>query len=388
MTQRDTTRIPYDNLTEIEKNEVHEEYNRTGATEILTGVFAENITDEQIEAIQTAPAESEQDMSNLHLPSREEIIASMVRKVVQTGNTKVIITSVEELKRVAAELKEDQLEGLTAFSIDSILRLTDPKRDPQVEYIIENPKVLFDYLKGAFSKEEEGNLKDRLLKFKQIFDITAQTGQLALHETARDNLINLVKEQEAAAIGHGTYINEATIEFFRRKVADRNVYWKPFRDFPRLIPDNILSKLKEVQEKGVFEEFWILYLDYADNSSKVKSTASKIKEKDPILFGKLTAGHSKCFYIADWEDPYCDLTLDKFVTAMTSFDPAFTLPVVQAPTPSEVATMLIEKNRQKEVLIKTNSTNYKVLEKQEGKRHRADASGKRSMLSRLVDFFS
>ena len=43
-----------------------------------------------------------------------------------------------------------------------------------------------------------------------------------------------------------------------------------------------------------------------------KVEREEAKRKDPILFGVL-AGSRKLYYITDWVDEYCDLSLEKFV---------------------------------------------------------------------------
>ena len=47
-----------------------------------------------------------------------------------------------------------------------------------------------------------------------------------------------------------------------------------------------------------------------------KETAyEEAKRRDPIIFGVI-AGSKKLYYVADWIDEYCDLTLDAFVDAL------------------------------------------------------------------------
>ena len=43
--------------------------------------------------------------------------------------------------------------------------------------------------------------------------------------------------------------------------------------------------------------------------------AEEIKKRDPIVFGVI-AGSNKLYYITDWVDEYCDLTLAKFVDTL------------------------------------------------------------------------
>ena len=47
-----------------------------------------------------------------------------------------------------------------------------------------------------------------------------------------------------------------------------------------------------------------------------KETArEEAKRKDPIIFGVI-AGSEKLYYVADWVDEYCDLTLEAFIDAI------------------------------------------------------------------------
>ena len=48
----------------------------------------------------------------------------------------------------------------------------------------------------------------------------------------------------------------------------------------------------------------------------LKETAKEeAKRRDPIIFGVI-AGSKKLYYVDDWVDEYCDLTLDAFVDSL------------------------------------------------------------------------
>ena len=53
---------------------------------------------------------------------------------------------------------------------------------------------------------------------------------------------------------------------------------------------------------------------YSDMTHKEK-VKEEDKKRDPILFGVI-AGSNKLYYITDWVDDYCNLTLDEFVTVL------------------------------------------------------------------------
>lgn len=334
-------------------------YERVWNTHLLESKVMESLTPEHVESIANAIPDDQVDMTNLHMPTRQEVTERIVKEVLTSNNVKVIINTVEELE--AFEASRQKSEDTGDYTNASIRSFATTKSNVHIA-----PKLFFDYIKGSLNESEVTALSERLLRFKQIFDITAKSGQLALHENAADNIIRIVKEQEAAACGYKKYVQEKTINTFIKNVEDRAAFFKPFREFPRLIPDDVLEKLTAAQEKNIFEEFWILYLDYSKET--IKSNATKVRDKDPILFGKLTKEDTKLFYIACWEDEYCDLTLDKFVTAMQTIDSSYTLPEVKLPKISEIGELLEEKKRRASVLAKTNSSNYREVAEQEATR--------------------
>lgn len=362
--------------------EDHEEYERVWGQALAESKIAEEITEEQVQAIVDAPSESEIDMSNMHKPTKTEVAQSIVKQIVESQNTKILIASLQELKDFEATREQptesdDYMNGLLSnFAVKK-------------NAISIAPKVFFDYVKDSLKETEVEILKERLKGFKQIFDITAKSGQLALNENARDEIIKLVKEQEAAACGYKTYVLESTIKTFLRDVEGKAAYFKDFKDFPRLIPDSILQFLSDAQDKNIFDQFWVLYLDYTKDSKNIKSTSTKVKDKDPILFGRLTKDSNKFFYICDWVDEYCDLTLEKFVAGLKTIDPSYTLPEVTLPTAQDIGALLVEKQRQEEVLKNTNRSNYRDLEEQEAKKKAPSFTENKNpgFISKILKFF-
>ena len=81
-----------------------------------------------------------------------------------------------------------------------------------------------------------------------------------------------------------------------------------------MIPDNIIDKKYEIDKLKIFDNYVILHYDKDnDQTSLTKEEIEKLK--DPILFGVIR-GSKKLYYIDDWEDEYCDLTLDRLVKMM------------------------------------------------------------------------
>lgn len=106
------------------------------------------------------------------------------------------------------------------------------------------------------------------------------------------DLINKLKKENA------TYLSLARIE-----------------DYIHPIPDSESAIIRKAN--GIFDNLYILFTDYTNTTKKEIQ-----KEKDPIVFGTLSVKSDKdrelkestrLYYITDWEDEYCDLTLDKLL---------------------------------------------------------------------------
>ena len=86
------------------------------------------------------------------------------------------------------------------------------------------------------------------------------------------------------------------------------------KNFNRPIPQNIIDKINKINNLEVFDNYVVLYYDPDGKFSK-ETAEEEAKRKDPIIFG-LIAGSKKLYYVGDWIDEYCDLTLEKFVETL------------------------------------------------------------------------
>ena len=78
------------------------------------------------------------------------------------------------------------------------------------------------------------------------------------------------------------------------------------------IPDDLVETITKT--KDLFDEFYVVFTDYTGKEER--KVEKERRDKDPILFGvfKNSVNVSDRFYfLGDWVDEYCDLTLDKMV---------------------------------------------------------------------------
>ena len=125
----------------------------------------------------------------------------------------------------------------------------------------------------------------------------------------------IANKYEALLNTHGCYyaISEKRMVDFAKKT-ERGVNLCYLKNFTRPIPQEAVDKLKEINDWEVFDNYVVLHYDPKNEHHK-ETKKEEAKRKDPILFG-LISGSRKLYYITDWTDEVCDLTLESFVDAL------------------------------------------------------------------------
>ena len=185
------------------------------------------------------------------------------------------------------------------------------------------PSVYFDYVKGL-KKKVSGNelnlIVDTALKMLEKTKITGQTS--AAKEIT--HLIELaLKEVAAAKDGFDIFVARKDIDKYIHNVEGKAIKIIELARYDREIPDEVIPKL--ITAKKHFDEIYIFFTDYT--KKETKKVAKERRDKDPIMFGAFhdTDARSnkvciedKLFFIADWVDEKCDLTLEEIATDIKS----------------------------------------------------------------------
>jgi len=110
-------------------------------------------------------------------------------------------------------------------------------------------------------------------------------------------------------MGLTKYVTEKqVIDFYKKVKDDKCIKLTWIKNFIRPIPDSILDLKLNIDDKKLFDNYVILHYDPKNTGSSMTEKEKQIA-KDPVLFGVLD-GSRKLYFIADWKDEYCDLTLD------------------------------------------------------------------------------
>lgn len=179
-----------------------------------------------------------------------------------------------------------------------------------------SPSAYFNEVKNKKNVVTDTSLDEYYNNCLRLITKYESTGQ----QKALEKLIHLTscveKERIVIKSGVDTFVYRDDVFEYIEDVANDVVKIIEMENYSRDIPDDVIEKYN--QTKGLFDKFYVLFTDYTGNSER-KVQAEK-REKDPILFGvfveKINGNNylnDRMYVIGDWEDEYCDLTLEKMV---------------------------------------------------------------------------
>lgn len=225
-------------------------------------------------------------------------------------------TEEEKKPSIWARLKEywrkkDRTEKDLAKVIDEAIAEEEEAKDP--DYYKLDVMAFFDLVKLETQKETE-DYYNRISPYLVALKKAKQMGQEALVDQWLGRLFIIKYESFLRASGFHHKISEAQLVNFIKKTK-KGVALTWVKNFAHPIPDEVIERKLKADSLHVFDNYVILHYD---PEGKVYAPTEKEREEerqrraDPILFGVLEESHD-LYYIADWVDEYCDLTLDKFL---------------------------------------------------------------------------
>ena len=198
--------------------------------------------------------------------------------------------------------------------------------EEEKDVIETTPDEFFNLIKKEQTEETEESLSNyynSILKLIKKYKITKQYTALRellfFHDCVK-------REYELIRLGFNKIVYRQTIEKFK-SLAPRGIIIVDIDKYTRDIPDDIVEKIEKTNH--IFTDYVILTTDYTKEITKTVDAINR--SKDPIIFGVFyeNAGNDprtrriindRFYYIGDWVDEFCDLTLDQFVKALSQND--------------------------------------------------------------------
>lgn len=176
------------------------------------------------------------------------------------------------------------------------------------------PQEYFDIVKEKKHSVTDEQLKAIYDNCLELLNKYIITGQKEGAKKLMFHLSCIEKEREIVKMGITTFVYRDDIEFYISKVASDVVKIIDIESYEREIPDEIVDVIRKVRDK--FDQLYIVFTDYT--GAVERQVEKKRRQKDPILFGTFQDASTRSvidrfYYLGDWVDEYCDLTLDKMV---------------------------------------------------------------------------
>lgn len=204
---------------------------------------------------------------------------------------------------------------------------TEEKQKQELDNNNLDPQDYFNYIKSKKNTCTDEFLSNMYsIVLKQLQKAIATKQNLVVR---RLHYMTQVIERERQLVKEGidVYVLREDITDFIKNVAKKRVKIVELEFFPREIPDEIAEKIAHCNEMKLFDNYYVVFTDYTGKIAEEAKKEVKKEEirRDPIVFGAfeqvLDGGVDICdrfYYIGDWEDEYCDLTLTKMVQVMSA----------------------------------------------------------------------
>lgn len=170
-----------------------------------------------------------------------------------------------------------------------------------------------EFFRSLKNSSEELTIVDQRAKgYEAALRRAKESGQQALYEQLEQGLQAVRAEAQIVALGLGRYLDEARLVEFVKK-AKRGLRLDWVANFTRHVPDDVLDTKRAADERGVFDNYVVLHYDPQKKSwaeTQEEKEAERRRRSDPILFG-LIEGRRRLYFVGDWVDEFCDLTLDQ-----------------------------------------------------------------------------
>ena len=171
---------------------------------------------------------------------------------------------------------------------------------------------IFKTTKNHYTKIHEKNCQSQRIYIENLLINAKNSGQTAFIEKLEDEKKRIDLEMKLYKMGIQTFLEEEDlVKLAKTKVGGTkiddiiSITW--LKNFGRKIPNEVYELIPKIREAEVFENFVIMH--YNDGRQKeLETKAEERKRKDPILFG-VTECSNRLYFIADWMDEYCELTL-------------------------------------------------------------------------------
>lgn len=212
-------------------------------------------------------------------------------------------------------MSKKKKQKTNAQKLNSIINQNNISTEQDVEL---SPQAYFDRIKSLKRSTTDIELDAIYDNCLELVNKYNTTGQIRALRKVLFCMECITKEKELLDMGITTYVYKDDLDFYideiTKKYKSKPIKIIELERYEREIPDEIVDIIAKT--KDIFNQMYIVYTDYTKKEERV--IEENKRKKDPILFGTFQSRKNKVcidrfYYLGDWIDEYCDLTLDKMI---------------------------------------------------------------------------
>jgi hypothetical protein len=177
-----------------------------------------------------------------------------------------------------------------------------------------HPNLYFSYIKSKFNLIQAHKLDSKLKALEDAFNEAVENGQEVLAEKFLQQLDIQAKEAALSVKGLKYWIDREDLMKHKNNIRGGHISNTEYKQYTRVIPKRVVKEKDKYAGLFDYLEIWHYYSDEQKDVKKM-SSEEKSKMKDPVLFGMIK-GSNRMYFIADWEDEYCDLTFSEMTRVL------------------------------------------------------------------------
>ncbi len=194
------------------------------------------------------------------------------------------------------------------------------KKDKKVVKERQKTMTILNFFSSlAQSLNDLKTLQDIGIHYETLITNAEKAGQKALVDKLKLRLESAKSEIQLVVFGLQKYLTEEqVVDFYNQTDKDKNLKLTWIKHFIKPIPSKALEEKAKLDGQFVFDNYVILHYDPNNDATDLttEEKEERVKrEKDPILFGVIKDSR-RLYYIADWQDDYCTLTLDTVIETL------------------------------------------------------------------------
>ena len=201
-----------------------------------------------------------------------------------------------------------------------------------LSYVVEvknsiHPELYFKYIKSKFGILEKMKLDGRLKRLEKAFNKAVENGQEALGNKLLGELAREARESVLYTKGIKHFIEKADIDKHKKNIRGGHISDTKFDDFIRVVPDDVIKKKKAVEQffdGFVIYHYWDKEVEKKREKKQKYTPDERSRMRDPVLFGVISETN-RLYFIADWEDEFCDLSFEELIDHLGKNDEESTI---------------------------------------------------------------